>query len=230
MKYFCLLFLFGCDWMQDFQSSAFQNNKESADDLSSSGCSSECQQDCREIFPSLAASDRCTRLSDQKVRLIERAVRSMHRGLWQSITEEQISYIVSVSNSPWLRYADGSTESAENMLIWLAENEKIPHYLDDEGEILKTVLASLSSMSFDKGVKDSFSKEVKDGRTFLEMMAWEKNNEGFERTHNIILEVCEENEICIRQTYCQNNSKIVPDTVNKLKLNLDFQDFNFACP
>ena len=226
MKYlFCLLFLFGCDWSK--VGSLFNANDHSAP--SSSVCSSECQKNCRTIFSNIDELDQCTHLSDSTVLQMERAVNNMSRGLWKSITEEQISHIVDISYSPWLRYAESSTESAENMLIWLAENKQIPHYLDEEGEILKTVLASLSLLSFNKGVKDAFSKDIEEGRTFLEMTAWNKNDEGFRRTHKVILEVCENNEICIRQTYCQNNSNIVPDTVNKMKLNLDFQNFDFTC-
>lgn len=226
MRYlFCLLFLFSCDWLSKERS--FLHNVENT--LSSSGCSNECQQDCGEIFPSSGEFDACTRLSDKTVALINRAVNNMQRGIWDPITEEQISFIVDISYSPWIEHADRSYESAENMLIWLAENNNIPHYLDEDGEILKTVLDSLSFLPFDNGVKDALGKDIKDGRTFLEMMAWEKNHEGFKRTHNAILNVCDRDSICVRQTYCQNNSDIVPDTVNKLKLNLDFQDFDFSC-
>ena len=230
VKYlFCLLFLFGCAWFKTGQLfDLHSNNQDHSTD--SSSCSRECQQDCRTIFSNADELDQCTRLSDSTVRQVERAVNNMSRGLWKPITEDQISHISNISYSPWLKYADGSTESAENMLIWLAENEEIPYYLDEEGEILKTVLASLSSFSFDRGVKDALSKDIEEGKTFLEMTAWNKNDEGFRRIHKVILETCENNEICIRQTYCQNNSDIVPDTVNKMELNLDFQNFDFACP
>jgi len=229
MRYFFLLILFGgCDVINNARSFLYGSENNSIS--SSTGCSSECQQDCHEIFPTLGDFDRCTRLSDSTVRLIKRAVRNMERGIWNSITEDQISHIVSISYAPWIRYADGGTKSAENMLIWISENNRIPHYLDEDEEILKTVLDSLSSLSFDDGVRDAFSREIKDGRTFLEMMAWEKNDEGFRRVHKVILAVCDKDDICIRQTYCHNNSDIVPDTINKLELNLDFQDFDFACP
>ena len=232
MKYiFCLFFLFGCDWFNTDQFSAlYQGSQEDSPAPSSSGCSNECQQDCRAVFSNANEVDQCTRLSDSTVRLIERAVNNMSRGVWKPITEEQISHIVSISYSPWLRYADSGVKSAENMLIWLTENEEIPHYLDEEGEILKTVLDSLSSLSFDRGVKDAFSKDIEEGKTFLEMTAWKKNDEIFRKAHEVILEVCEQDDICIRQTYCQNNSGIVPETVNKLNLNLDFQNFKFSCP
>ena len=230
MKYlFCLLFLFGCDWFKAGQLFDLYSN-DNAHSAPSSACSSECRQDCRTIFSNADELNQCTRLSDSTVRQMERAVNNMSRGLWKSITEEQISHISNISYSPWLKYADGGTESAENMLIWLAENERIPYYLDEEGEVLKTVLASLSSLSFDKGVKDALSKDIEEGRTFLEMTAWNKNEEGFRRIHQVILEVCENNDICIRQTYCRNNSDIVPDTVNKMELDLDFQNFDFTCP
>lgn len=225
--FFLVLGLFGCSWVDGVQS--FLNSSD-VPITSFSGCSNECQQDCREIFPISDDFYQCTELSDQKVHLIERAVNSMSRGIWNPITEEQISFIVSISHAPWIRYADAGYESGENMLIWIAEDENIPHYLDEDGEVLKSVLDSLSSMSFDEGVKDALSKDIEDGRTFLEMLAWEQNDEGFKRTHNVILNICDKEEICIRQTYCQNNSDIVPDTVNKLDLNLDFQDFDFACP
>lgn len=229
MKYlFSLLFLFGCGWFKADQFSTLYSN--SANKLSSSGCSIKCQQDCRAIFSNADELDQCTDLSDSTVLQIERAVNNMSRGLWKPITEEQISHISNISYSPWLKYADSGAESAENMLIWLAENEQIPYYLDEEGEVLKTVLASLSPFSFDKGVKDALSRDIEEGRTFLEMTAWNKNDESFRRIHKVILAVCENNTICIRQTYCQNNSDIVPDTVNKMELNLDFQNFDFACP
>lgn len=228
MRYliFLLILLGGCDSINNVQSFLYSNENEFS---SSSGCSSDCQQDCREIFPNLGEFEECTKLSDTLVRLIERAVNNMERGIWDPITEEQISHIVSISYDPWIRYAEGGFESAENMLIWLAENDRIPHYLDEDREVLKTVLDSLSSLSFDDGVKDALSKEIEDGRTFLEIIAWEKNDTAFRRVHEVILEVCDRDDICIRQTYCQNNSDIVPDTVNKLELNLDFQDFNFSC-
>ena len=230
MRYliFLLILFGGCDSINSIQS--FLHSGEGDSISSSAGCSSECQQDCREMFPSLGEFDQCTRLPDVTVRLIKRAVDNMGRGIWDPITEDQISYIVSISHAPWVQYADGGSESAENMLVWLAENHRIPHYLDEDGEVLQTVLDSLSSMSFDNGIRDALSREIEDGRTFLEMTAWEKNDEGFRRTHEVILEACDGDNICIRQTYCQNNSDIVPDTVNKLRLNLDFQDFDFSCP
>ena len=218
--------LLGCDWMDQVYS-------VSSDDIpvsSSDGCSSACQQDCGEMFPIAGEFDQCTRLSERSVTLMKRAVDNMKRGTWNPITEEQMTFLVNISYTPWIKYADAGQESANNMLIWLAENKHITQYLDDEGEVLKTVLDSLSSMSFDKGVKDALSKDIEDGRTFLEMLAWKKNNEGFRKVHQVILDVCSTDDICIRQTYCRNNSDIVPDTLNKLKLNLDFQDFNFACP
>ena len=92
-------------------------------------------------------------------------------------------------------------------------------------EVLKTVLDSLSPMPFDKGVKDAISKDIEDGRTFLEMLAWKKNNEGFKKVHQVILDVCDKDEICIRQTYCRNNSDIVPETVNHLEVKLRFSRF-----
>ncbi len=222
LGFLLILVLFGCDWLGDSQSSLNSD--------ASSGCSTECQQDCGAIFPSSGEFDQCTRLADSTVTLIKRAVNNMNRGIWSPITEEQIAFIVSISHTPWIEYADAGHESANNMLIWLAENEKIPHYLDEEGEVLKTVLDSLSSMSFDDGVKDALSKDIEDGRTFLEMLAWEQNDEGFSRVHKVILDACDGDDICIRQAYCQNNSDIVPDTLNKLELNLDFQDFDFSCP
>lgn len=231
MRYlFCLLFLFGCNGFNINQLFDLYSNDKAHSTLASSGCSTECQQDCQAIFSNADEVDQCTVLSDSTVRLIERAVNNMSRGIWKPITDEQISHLVSISYSPWLNYADSSTKSAENMLIWLIENEAISRYLDEQGEILKTVLDSLSSLSFDKGIKDAFSKDIENGRTFLEMTAWKQNDEVFRKTHEIILEVCEHNDICIRQTYCRNNSDIVPDTVNKLKLNLDFQSFDFTCP
>ena len=232
MKYlFCLLFLFGCHWMtDDLFSNLYRGSENTPSPIAASDCSSECQQDCQEIFSNPEAVNQCKRLSDSTVRLIERAVNNMRRGIWTPITEEQISHIVSISYAPWLQYADSGTESANNMLIWLAKNDSIPHYLDEDGEILKTVLDSLSSLSFNKGVRSAFSKDIDTGRTFLEMLAWNKNNEGFKKAHQVILEVCEQDDICIRQTYCQNNSDIVPEIVNKLKLNLDFQSFDFTCP
>ncbi len=226
MKYLIVFtaILWGCNWASHVQSVSLNETPVSSD-----GCSSVCRQDCGDIFSRDNEFDQCTRLPKQTVTLMKKAVDNMRRGIWNSITEEQMTFLVNISHTPWIKYADSDQESANNMLIWMAENKNIPRYLDDEREVLKTVLASLSPMPFDKGVKDSLSKDVEDGRTFLEMLAWKKNNEGFRKVHQVILDVCNKDEICIRQTYCSNNSDIVPETVNNLKLNLDFQDFDFAC-
>ena len=179
-----------------------------------STCNERCMTTCRENFIDSASYKKCTLLSDKDVNSLDRAFNSMSRGSWTSINEGQISLLSNISYDPWIKY---SSKSSEKMLEWIGESRWMGDYL--ENEVLKAGLSSLSYLPKEKAVLDGLEKNIFDKRnlTFIEFVAWEKNEDVFKKIHDTILDVCE-NSKCAQKVYCAQSSDIVIETINNLDL------------
>ena len=226
MKSFIVLFLAGfitnCasgpDSLNPFKSASSQLSSLDED----LPCDSRCLQSCEDIFRDTEDFNACILLSPPQVNLVKKAERKMRNGKWSSIEEKEVEALTDISHRLWIRFASTRQSSAEEMLVWIAEENGIADYLDSKGEVLKSGLLALSSpLKGDKGVKAGLITDIQDGKTFLEWAAWEENFPAFSKIHQLILDACGNEPICIERIYCDQSSDIVINTINEMDLTGD---------
>lgn len=185
-------------------------------------CSDQCERRCRDVFSHTDDYEECMSLGYSSARKVDSVYSRMRKGNWSSIESEELEVLVDISIAPWLKQAQ-SHAGVREMLVWIAENEDIAQLLDDEGAVLKEGLESISYKRNEQGIKDGLNVHLEDERRFLEMMAWEENNEGLKKTHQLILDVCENNDRCVENIYCiYKGSDIIFELITDLELHSDF--------
>ena len=98
-----------------------------------------------------------------------------------------------MSHRLWIRFAAVRQASAEEMLVWIAEENGIADHLDSNGEVLKSGFLALSTpLKGDNGVKAGLITDIQDGKTFLEWAAWEQNRAAFFQSSSV-------NSRCLRR-------------------------------
>ena len=194
------------------------NSSDRFEELSSrdEGCDFDCEKSCRRIFIKDENYRRCLDLPQSSLSMIEKVEDKMREGRWSSINARDLEELVSISHDVWERWAGQSSPGARNMLLWIVDEEGVSDHLNKA--VLKEALSTLSYRNNNRGVIEGLTTVIREGKTFLEWAAWMKDDRAFLKTHEVILEVCLQRQICIERIYCMQASGIVVDMAVRLGL------------
>ena len=222
--FICIFFIVSCSGLFSDLEKQWSSFSSSSDTVRAV-CSDQCESYCRDVFSFSDHYEKCVDLGYSSAQKVESVYSRMEKGNWSSITSEELDVLVDISIEPWLRQARSFHASAKEMLLWIAKNKDIARLLDDEGSILKEGLGSVSYKRNVRGLKEGLSLQLEDGKRFLEVMAWERNDEGLKKMHQLILNVCGNRDGCIEDVYCTyKDEDIVFESITDLELHSDFSD------
>ena len=245
MKYlFLFLFLIfiigGCDpnsilstFYNRTESNLYSNEDDSKEN--SNFCDQDCEKFCAKIYISLSSERECEDLTNADVRDINDVYEKMKSGRWSSIDSGALELMVEISYEPWEKRAGGGTQRiVKNMLVWIAEiseqnDDRINELVTED--VLREAFYSLGGSRRNiNGIRQALNVDLEtddsERRSFLEMLAWENNDDVFEKVHDLIKEECRSRELCIQDTYCDHFENIIYEKITDLGLHEDFTDLS----
>ena len=236
MKIFILfpIFLISCnqsdvlDFFYDRTEPLYQRSTN--DESENNACDANCEKICAKVFIDSSAENKCESYSNRDVREIDDTYEKMRSGKWDSIDSNYLELMVSISYEPWERRAGSSFKNSKRMLVWVAEiseQSTVDVIQLVTTDVLKEALYSLGDSrrninGIREGLKEDLKTSDNEVRSFLEMLAWENNDEIFEKVYAIIKEECSSRDLCIKDVYCDHSEDIIFETVTELGLHESF--------
>lgn len=213
LLFISFLFLLG------FQLSCTNNTDTSTEPPCSQN--EECTNICNELFKSNNEDlNKCLKLTETEVSQVEETLNDIEEQRWNSIDENGLRLLLSVSKEVWLQHIHTNRKQALEMLLWIAEDPDIGRQMKDTGEIFRKTFKALSQSQNDQAFIEGLKTviDTDNNKTFLEICAENNNDRPFEEVHIVLVEECKNNTSCIKSLYCDLNKAIIFSKLNKLGL------------
>jgi len=215
------------------ESDLYSNEDENREDLDN--CDQDCERFCAQIYTASSSERDCEKLTSKDVKDINNVYEKMKSGRWSSIDTGALELMVEISYEPWEKRAGGGTQRiVKNMLVWVAE---VSEHNDDRvnelvtEDVLREAFYSLGGSRRNiNGIRQALNVDLEtddsERRSFLEMLAWENNDDVFKKVHELIKEDCNSRDLCIQDTYCDHFENIIYEKITDLGLHEDFTNFS----
>lgn len=188
--------------------------------------SQRCKTYCNKWFATKSSLLRkCLDQESADVSTLNGVLASMEKGSWDSIKPEELHVLTEFDEDIWPEYASiNNKTSARDMLLWVAEEEKIADKLDGNKAVLKNAFSVFGAPAHrDQVVFEGMKKDVdiERHRTFFEVSVFNNNNKAFKEAHNLLKEECNNRKTCIKTVYCDIGVDNVFGRLNELELGQD---------